>query len=209
MPPTFLKDAFAAVVLAVAAVSAVRLAVARPWRRGWAGCDTDISYLLMGVAMAGMLASGLATLPDVVWAVVFGVLAVWFGYRVVRGVRANGIRALAGEHCAPHLAHCAAMLYMFRAVTAAGGMPGMAGMPGMGGSPDAGMTMLRYPVLAFAFALILIGYAVWDLDQLPGRAVDGADGSSRAAGALLSDRVTSGCRIAMGVAMALMLFLLI
>ena len=29
--------------------------------------------------------------------------------------------------------------------------------------------MLRYPTLAFAFALILIGYSIWDLDQLSGR----------------------------------------
>lgn len=29
--------------------------------------------------------------------------------------------------------------------------------------------VLEYPTLAFAFALILAGYSVWDLDQLSGR----------------------------------------
>lgn len=68
MPPAFLTGSFAAFMLAVAAVSAARLVAARPWRRGWAASDTDISYLLMGVAMAGMLAPRLAALPDAAWA---------------------------------------------------------------------------------------------------------------------------------------------
>jgi hypothetical protein len=45
------------------------------------------------------------------------------------------------------------------------GMAGMAGMSDMSGS----MEMLRYPTLAFAFTLILIGYTIWDLDQLSGK----------------------------------------
>jgi hypothetical protein len=31
------------------------------------------------------------------------------------------------------------------------------------------MQTLRYPTLAFVFALILAGYCIWDLDQLSGR----------------------------------------
>ena len=113
MTPAWILDIFAAIMLVVAAVSAARLVAARPWQRGAVITDTDISHLLMGIAMAGMLAPSLTTLPNDAWAVVFGVLAVWFGYRVVRDYQASGARALAVGHCAPHLVHSAAMLYMF------------------------------------------------------------------------------------------------
>jgi hypothetical protein len=107
-------------------------------------------------------------LPDTAWEVVFGLMTVWFAYRVVRDARANGVRALAGGHCAPHLVHSAAMLYMFLAL-AAPAAGGGSGMGGMGGSSGSAMQALRYPTLAFVFALILVGYSIWDLDQLSGR----------------------------------------
>ena len=121
MTPAWILDIFAAIMLVVAAVSAARLVEARPWQRGAVVTDTDVSHLLMGIAMAGMLAPSLTTLPNDAWAVVFGVLAVWFGYRVVRDYQASGARALAVGHCAPHLVHSAAMLYMFLAITAPAG----------------------------------------------------------------------------------------
>lgn len=166
MTPDWLLDAVAALMLAVAAVSAVRLAPylggAVPWRRATAVADTDVAHLLMALAMAGMLAPGLRTLPGAAWAVVFGGLAAWFAVRVTRDARANGVPALAGGHCAPHFVHCCSMIYMFAAITTAdmGAMPGMAGQAGMS---------LRYPALALAFALVLAGYCIWDLDQLSGR----------------------------------------
>jgi hypothetical protein len=209
MPPAWLDGVFAVLMLAVAAVSAARLAAARPWRRSGVVVDTDVAHLLMGIAMAGMLASGLATLPDTAWAAVFAVLAGWFAGRLVRGVRAGGVRALAGGHCAPHLVHSAAMLYMVLAVTTVTGSPmpamgSMAGMAGMGGSPGPTMRMLSYPTVAFACALILIGYTVWDLDQL--QAFRRRSGE---AGAVLSPGITVGCRIVTGATMALMLLLMI
>jgi hypothetical protein len=163
MTPAWILDIFAAIMLAIAAVSAARLIAARPWRRGAVVTDTDIAHLLMGIAMAGMLAAGLTTLPDGAWAAVFCVLTIWFGYRVVRDYRANGARALAVGHCAPHLVHSAAMIYMFLAITTPASAGG-AGMGGMGGM--SGMSTLSVPTLAFVFALILIGYTIWDLDQL-------------------------------------------
>jgi Domain of unknown function (DUF5134) len=268
MPPAWILDIFAALMLVVAAVSAARLVAARPWRTGAVITDTDVSHLLMGLAMAGMLAASLTTLSNTAWEVVFGVLTAWFGYRVVRDARANGVRALAGGHCAPHLVHSGAMLYMFLALTAP--MAGGSGMGGMGGS--AGSATLKYPTLAFVFALILIGYTIWDLDQLSalrygltaaaagatspalagvaagagggtdaitsafagpaaGTVAGGAvaaDSSSRRAeadhgacgevagsgrpgvpGILGSSGIVVGCRIAMGVTMALMLFIMI
>jgi hypothetical protein len=168
MTPGWILDLLAAVMLAVAAVSAARLIAAQPWRPGGAVYDTDVAHLLMSIAMAGMFTSGLTTLPGTVWEVIFGLMTTWFLVRVVLDGQVSGIRALAGGHCAPHLVHSAAMLYMFLAVSApaaaSGGMSGMAGM-----SPGSGSITLRHPTLAFIFALILAAYTIWDLDQLSGR----------------------------------------
>jgi hypothetical protein len=174
MIPSWILDIFAAVMLVVAAVSAARLAVARPWQRGPRPAvlaDIDIAHLLMAVAMAGMLASGLRTLPDGAWEVVFAVMTAWFAYRVVRDAQASGVRALAGGHCAPHLIHAGAMLYMFVAV-AAPAAHGSGGMGGMSGGVG-GMGTLSLPFLAFGFALALVGYSIWDLDQLSGPGTSG------------------------------------
>lgn len=164
MTPGWLLDVVAAIMLVVAGVSAARLAVARPWRPDSVIIDADVAHLLMAIAMAGMLAPSLRTFPNAVWEVIFSALIGVFGFRLVRDARANGVRALAGGHCAPHLAHSASMLYMFLAIGPVAGMAGMAGMSGM-----SGMEMLEYPTLAFAFTLILIGYTIWDLDQLSGK----------------------------------------
>jgi uncharacterized protein DUF5134 len=167
--PIWLLDAFAALMLAVAATSAARLAAARPWRSGAVGIDSDGAHLMMAVAMAGMLAPGLRTLPDRAWEVIFGLLAVWFTVRVARDARANGVRALAGGHCAPHLVHSCSMVYMFAAMTTAAGAAGMDGMTGMPGGVGSAMMTLRYPGLALVFAFVLAGYSIWDLDQVSGR----------------------------------------
>jgi hypothetical protein len=166
MTPSWLLDLVAAFMLVVGGVSTARVAVARPWRPDSVIIDTDLAHLLMAIAMAGMLAPSLRTFPSAVWEVIFGLLIVMFGLRVARDARVNGIRALAGGHCAPHLVHSASMLYMFLAI---GPAAGMAGMAGMAGSDMSGMEMLRYPTLALAFAFILIGYGIWDLDQLSGK----------------------------------------
>ena len=170
MTPAWLLDAVAAVMFAVAAVSAARLLTAAPWRRGAVITDTDVAHLLMAIAMAGMLAPGLRTLPDVAWEAIFGLLAAWFAVRVARDARANGVRALASGHCAPHLAHSCAMVYMFLAIPAAAGAAGMDGMSAMPGDTGAtaAATGLRYPTLALLFAFILVGYSIWDLDRLSG-----------------------------------------
>lgn len=169
MSPIWLLDAFAALMLAVAATSAARLAAARPWRSGAVGIDSDGAHLMMAIAMAGMLAPGLRTLPDRAWEVIFGLLAVWFTVRVARDARANGVRALAGGHCAPHLVHSCSMVYMFAAMTTAAGAAGMDGMAGMPGGVGSAMMTLRYPGLALVFAFVLAGYSIWDLDQVSGR----------------------------------------
>jgi hypothetical protein len=168
MIPSWILDVFAAIMLVVAAVSAGRLVMARPWQGTRAAlADIDIAHLLMAIAMAGMLTARLRTLPSGGWEAVFAVMTAWFGYRVVRDFQVSGIRALAGGHCAPHLIHAGAMLYMFAALAApaAHGSGGMSGMSGMG--------TLGLPFLAFVFALALIGYSIWDLDQLSGPGASG------------------------------------
>ena len=172
MIPSWILEIFAAIMLLVAAVSAARLVAARPWRQGAqraALADIDVAHLLMAVAMAGMLVSGLQTLPNGAWEVIFAVMTAWFGYRVVRDAQVSGVRALAGGHCAPHLIHAAAMLYMFMALMA----PTAHGSGGMSGGGMSGMGTLQLPLLAFSFALLLVGYSIWDLDQLSGPGTSG------------------------------------
>lgn len=157
----------------------------------------DAAHLLMAIAMAGMLAPGLRTLPDTGWEVVFGVLIAWFAFRVVRDARESGARALSADHCgAPHLVHSGSMLYMFLATTSAAGMAALTGRNELPGSSGSTMLTLDDPALALAFALILIGYSIWDLDQLSGRRY------SLAGEFLRSPAVKVGCRVAMGVVMA-------
>jgi len=174
MIPSWILDIFAAIMLVVAAVSAGRLVAARSWQRGTgraALADIDVAHLLMAIAMAGMLAASLQTLPNGAWSVIFALMTAWFGYRVVRDSRVTGIRALAGGHCAPHLVHAGAMLYMFMAfmAPAAHGSGGMSGM----GAGMSGMGTLQLPTLALLFALALVGYSIWDLDQLSGPGASG------------------------------------
>jgi Domain of unknown function (DUF5134) len=174
MIPTWILDIFAAIMLVVAAVSAARLAAARPWQHGArraALADIDVAHLLMAIAMAGMLVASLQTLPNGAWSVIFAVITVWFGYRVARDAQVSGVRALAGGHCAPHLIHAAAMLYMFMAFTAPA-THGSGGMGDMSGGMT-GMGTLQLPFLAFLFALLLIGYSIWDLDRLSGPGASG------------------------------------
>jgi hypothetical protein len=166
MTPVWILDILAVLMLVVAPVSVARLVVARPWQHGSVIVDTDISHLLMAIAMAGTLVPSLQTLPGTAWEALFGVMIAWYGFRVVHDAQANGVRALTGGHCAPHLVHSGAMLYMYLAMTGSGAMAGIAGMSG--GTASSTLSESD-PTLAFVFALVLIGYSIWDLDQLSGR----------------------------------------
>jgi opacity protein-like surface antigen len=167
MTPSWILDILAGVMLLVAATSAGRLVVARSWAGSAREADIDVAHLLMGIAMAGMLVAGLTTLPNGVWDGVFAVLTAWFGWRVYRESRGEGVRVLADGHRMPHLVHSAAMLYMFAALNAPAATGGGGGMSGMGAS-GASMPTLSVPVVAFIFALWLSVYVVLDLDRLSG-----------------------------------------
>lgn len=161
MIPGWILDIFAAVMLVVAGISASRLVAERPWARRAPDADIDAAHVLMGIAMSGMLASGLKTLPNSAWVAVFAVVTAWFGWRVVREARAHrDLASVLTTHHVPHLIHGAAMIYMFVAVTspAAGATSAMGGMSRMGS--------LRVPTIGLVFVLIMAGWAVWDIDQV-------------------------------------------
>ena len=233
--PAGILGIFAAIMILVAEVSAGQLVVAHAWtRRGGTDADIAVSYLLMGIAMAGILVSGLSTLPNAVWEVVFAVMTAWFAWCLWRESRGRGAGAVAHGHHVPHLVHSAAMLYVFAAlpglsVEGSGvSVSGTGGMTGMGGGSSGGTPTLHASTLALIFALLLIAFTVHDLDRPAG--VDGyfrvvgrrsvPAGSALAAAAagpatstaerlLLSPAVTKGCQVAIGVTMAFILIVII
>ena len=116
--PAWLTAIFAAASLAVAVYCAGRLVVARRGHRP-TELDTDGAHVIMGVAMAGMLVSGLRTLPSAIWEVVFAAAAVWFGYRMLQARRGAQPSPWRSSHPLPHLVECAAMVFMFLILPAA------------------------------------------------------------------------------------------
>ncbi|HMH91865.1 MAG TPA: DUF5134 domain-containing protein [Streptosporangiaceae bacterium] len=223
--PGWLAGILAAVVLVVALFSAGRLIAARGRRRR-GEVDADGVHVLMGVAMAGMFVPRLATLPDAAWGAVFGVGAVWFAGRAWRD--RGGRDPLAGRWCAypvPHLIDCVAMVYVLWAVPvmAGGGQPASGGGMAAMGAAAAGA---RWPVIGLALAVGACGYVVWLLDRLPAPLAASAaplgptlHDRDRFAGrfpgqsvtimmprpALLAPRAATCCKVAMGVAMGVML----
>jgi hypothetical protein len=164
--PTWLAGIFAAASLAVAVYCAARLVASRRWRRP-TELDTDGAHVVMGVAMAGMLVSGLRTLPSAIWEAVFAGAAVWFGYRMMATRRGAPQTPWRSAHPMPHLVECAAMVFMFAILPATVAVKAASG--GMGG-----MTMTpaesRFSFLTLALALFLFGYAVWLGDRITFRA---------------------------------------
>ena len=224
--PGWLSGIFAALMLTVAAYCAGRLVTARLWRRP-TELDTDSAHIIMGVAMAGMLVSGLRTLPADLWAGVFGAGAAWFAGQALRGQALRG-QALRGQalrgrarrgavtspwrclHATPHLVECAAMVYMFL-------------LPGPFGSPVGS----RFSFLSLLLALFLLGHVVVQGDRLtapvpapasvPAAAPVPASAPAAAGGCApagfgrprLAPRCAVLCKIAMGITMGYMLVLML
>jgi len=214
--PGWLAGVFAALMLTVAAYCTGRLVAARRWRRP-TELDTDGAHIIMGVAMAGMLVSGLRVLPAGSWAGVFAAGAAWFGARLLRPRRGAAVNPWRCLHAGPHLIECAAMLYMLLVVPASAGARGPGtGMGGMTGSAAPS----RFSFLALAMALFLLGYAAWLGDRLGALApagrlrLPGPLPAEICSGAvhgrpLLAPRCAVLCKIAMGVTMGYMLILMI
>jgi Domain of unknown function (DUF5134) len=226
--PAWILGTFAAMMVLVAEVSAGQLVVARAWtRRGGAGAGIAVSQLLMGIAMMGILVSGLSILPNAVWEATFAVMTAWFAWCLWRENRGSAAASVARGYYAPHLVHSAAMLYVFAAM-AGPSAAGPGGMSGMAWGSASGMPTLHAPALALIFALLLIAFTVHDLDRQAG--VDGyfyaagrppvPAGSALAAAAaeptastaerlLLSPAVAKGCQVTIGVTITFILIIMI
>lgn len=214
--PAWLTAIFAAASLAVAVYCAGRLVVARRGHRP-TELDTDGAHVIMGVAMAGMLVSGLRTLPSAIWEVVFAAGAAWFGYRMLQARRGARPSPWRSSHPLPHLVECAAMVFMFLILPASAAVEGTA----------RGMTMTatesRFSFLTLPLALFLFGYVVWLGDRVtlhvPALAVAAPAGDTRSAigsgsgfaatQSYLAPRCAAICKITMGITMGYMLILML
>jgi len=214
--PAWLTAIFAAASLAVAVYCAGRLVVARRGHRP-TELDTDGAHVIMGVAMAGMLVSGLRTLPSAIWEVVFAAAAVWFGYRMLQRRRGAQPSPWRSSHPLPHLVECAAMVFMFLILPASAVVEGTA----------RGMTMTaaesRFSFLTLPLAVFLFGYVVWLGDRVtlhvPALATAALAGDARrpigsgpglvATRSYLAPRCAAICKITMGITMGYMLILML
>jgi len=163
--PAWLADFFAGVMIVVALYSASRLVASMLWSRP-THADTDLSHILMGVAMAGMLVSAINPIPSVVWECVFGAVAVFFTWRCGEFIARHGAGGRDEDHV-HHLSHyvthvvmALAMLYMYLAATPSAGGAVSGGM-GMGGASGTTADFVGFPLL---FLFVLLGSAVWELD---------------------------------------------
>ena len=161
--PAWLTDIFAAVMITVAAYCTSRLVVARWWRRP-TDVDSDGAHVVMGVAMAGMLVTGLR----------FGSRPAsgrrssprptgWFGWRFLRVRRGAPLSQWRCPQPGPHLVECGAMVYMYLAVPAVA-----AAAKGADGRMPA--TGARFSVLALVLALFMFGYVARVGERLTVRA---------------------------------------
>jgi Domain of unknown function (DUF5134) len=223
--PAWLTAIFAAASLAVAVYCAGRLVVACRGHRP-TELDTDGAHVIMGVAMAGMLVSGLRALPSAIWEVVFAAAAVWFGYRMLQARRGAQSSPWRSSHPLPHLVECAAMVFMFLI------QPAAAGAATSGMSMTMTATESRFSFLTLPLAVYLFGYVVWLGDRVtlhaPGPALalaaapasaesglrpgygSGSSGPSpEPARPYLAPRCAAICKITMGIIMGYMLILML
>jgi len=188
----WLADTFAGVMLVTAAYCLARLAIS--WRQGRrTDRQVDAIHVLMGVAMAGMLVPRLRVFWAGGWEVIFGAATLWFGWLAVREYRRRTALGRCRPHHAQHALGCAAMVYMFAAVTTTVRAASDAGLGGMGGGA-------RFPTLALVLAVALFGYVVWTADRLPALArvsALAAGPAARAAAAVPATAVpVDGARLA-------------
>ncbi|HEY3869720.1 MAG TPA: DUF5134 domain-containing protein [Actinocrinis sp.] len=200
--PPWLPDILAVVMLAVAAFSLWRAAVARSWGRA-GDYDADALHALIALALAGMLVRWLETLPRGVWTALFAAAALWFAGRLAWSVRRGLGRAQRGRYAAGAAAG-AAMVYMLLAGVAPSTLDGstagqytMAGMDGM--VKD---TTLDYPSLGLLLAAAMAVYAVAVLNRV-GLAPAGDGAAAGGPGLpLLAPRAADCCRVVLAVTMA-------
>ena len=217
--PAWLTGIFASAMLAVVVYCTGRLVASRRWRRP-TELDTDGAHVVMGMAMAGMLISGLRTLPSAIWEVVFAMGAAWFGYRMLQGRRGAQPSPWRSSHPLPHLVECAAMVFMFLILPAAAGAA----------TSSVSMTMTatesRFSFLTLPLAVYLFGYVVWLGDRVtkhapalalatapavagPRPGYGSGSPSPEPADPYLAPRCAAICKITMGITMGYMLILML
>jgi uncharacterized protein DUF5134 len=154
----YVDGSLATVALATAAYYLGRL-VAAPMRDRRIEHDVEVTHVVMGVGMAGMLVSKLDFVDAAVWKAVFTALAAWYAARIVfnsLGRRGSSHRV---QHYSGHLLSTGAMLYMYFAPVAAPDGMNMA-MAGAGANTHA-------VTLAPLLATVLFGYAILVIGRIP------------------------------------------
>jgi hypothetical protein len=219
--PGWLTGLLAAVMLTIAAYNVTRLVAAPRWGRA-AELDADGTHVVMGVAMAGMLAPGLSFAPRPLWQAVFAAAGAWFGWQFLRTRSGQAAGPWRCPHPLPHLIECAAMVFMFALPAAAVTATATAGMGGMGGALTG--TAARFSPLTLLLAVFMIGYVMWlgnNLSALApataggttttttGTTTTGTTTTGTARTGYLAPRCAACCKIAMGVTMGYMLVMML
>ncbi|MGO9877466.1 MAG: DUF5134 domain-containing protein [Acidimicrobiia bacterium] len=163
--PTWLGYGFAVLMVGVSVYCIGRLLVAKRWGRQ-NHYDVNVSHVLMGFAMVGMLVPRWNPIPNAVWVPVFVLITLWFFGLSARFVAAHGASGTDDAHV-HHLSHflvhgvmAAAMVYMYWVGVPATGPSGMMSMTSAGGVPPG------YLILSFFFVVVLFGSALWQLDAI-------------------------------------------
>lgn len=190
--PSWLNDAVAAMMLAVAVCAAGRMVAAGLLRRG-TSYDIDLAYVLIGVALAGRFARRLDPLPWWGWTIVFTVLTSYFLARTVSAARHHH-RVDAAHQYLPHTVYAAAMVYIATAAPVSGAA--ISGAGGLSGSVGA-----RLPTLALMLAPFVVGYTVVLTDSLTSRVT----GQATAGRVALAPRAGTAYQIVTSIGVGLML----
>jgi Domain of unknown function (DUF5134) len=163
--PAWIPYSFAIIMVAVSLYCLGRLVAARLWDLQ-NHADVNISHVLMGAAMAGMLVPSHNPFPAALGESVFGALALWFLVRSIRGA-GRGI-AWRDEDAGHHLSHYPihmvmsfAMIYMY-----AVGTPTGSSSQGLAMVMGAGHVQRGYVSLSLLFIVVLFASAVWQLDSV-------------------------------------------
>ena len=217
MYPTWLLSGLITALLVVAVVSATRVANAC-WPVNWRSAaprsrsrasgnwretsSIDVTYLLMCVAMGGMLVPSLAMLSPHAWEGVFGLLAAWFACRLMGNAKVSDLRSMVSGHDTMHLFHCAATVYMFSTMTTPYGID-LTGVLCGGIVPP-----LNHSLLCWVFALVLGGHSAQEfLSTLANRRLYLGSAQSASAIRVGDAGPEVACRVAMGITMTFMLVL--
>ncbi len=214
--------ALTAAVLGVALYCAARLVAGALARRSTA-LDADLSHVVMGVSMAGMLTGWLSGTWNDAWLAAFGVSTLWWGAHVWRGVLGRASLEKAADHL-PHLVGSIVMVYVL-AVAVGGsvahsmGAMGSSGTVGtLGSGAASGADASGTPLVAIVFAALLVADALVVASRqfvVPGAvraalvAQPGAPGPRPGSWpAAFGPRASALCLVVMSVAMAYMVIVM-